>query len=195
MKTNYLCAILFVVASTLVNGADVVRVPSSSIEMKFDFGSVVLIKGKDGMLASVRVIWADKEVIVPLAELEDVDSPVLQSARVVSTLHNKRLKSAKDLGNADFLIVSLEYGKMKDVPVGTKDTDGPLKLDRVRNRVYFIFPSVGYSHRDRRIATKGEAKWMLFTKDPGEKEYSDGPEIMEFPDTIAGSPPSLPVKN
>ena len=195
MNLKHICATTILVATLSAKSADVTRVQCSSLKMETAFGSVMIACANDGKLADLRVVSNDGQVVVvPRTELADIESPVLQRLSIHIT-QRKQIQSLKDLGDTDSLIVSLSFGDWNEIVVSKEDSEGYVKLARVKNRVYYIFSNIGYSHRDQRTCLGRDPVWALHTKEPGKKEIEDGTEAMEFPSPVPNSPPSLPVKN
>lgn len=185
--------IQFLVLQVLL-GADTWEVLCSRVDLKCEFGTVTLTSTEEGKLSMIQIVGRDYKVLVPITELADTPSPRLQSARVVSTRH-PGFSSMQELGNDDYLVVYLEYGEVREVAYGAKGDGTKVKTVLARDRAYYIFTRVGYSHRDRLVAKDYSHIWTIHYKDAGEPEIENGTITLPFPDSAPWDPPSLPTKN
>ncbi|YCM43196.1 hypothetical protein V2O64_17960 [Verrucomicrobiaceae bacterium 227] len=115
-------------------------------------------------LISIEVKFGEEKVVVPAAELVDIDSVNLLSLRLITSFGQGNLESMSLLENT--LIVTLDFGKECNHFDWDRD-----KIIAVSPRVRFIFKDTKYERRETVIPIENfENEWHFFTKDPGAKK-------------------------
>ena len=175
---------LFLNLTTPALSVDTRTVSFDSIEYKTAAGAVSIKIDHKGALTDLSLTYHQRVMTVPKSEFVGLAEVDLRACRILTTAQTEK-KGFPDLetGYPDYIIVYLEYGPATEMkPHGSADQ---------HSRVFFLFSSEDYDHRERLVPVKQTKKWKILIKGPGEAEDSSG--IVKKPHPH--DPPCVPVRN
>jgi hypothetical protein len=168
-------AFMLLLGSGPLLAVDVWPVALDEVKLSNSSCSAFLKRAPEGKLLEVRITVENKTFTVPADEFKDLGEVDLKQCRILATTH-KRKGAAPDLADG-YLVIYLEHSI-----AGTERAA----------KVFFLFNSEGFSHRDRLIPLAEPEKWEIRYKEPGEAEKENG-TTKSSEDRI--DPPSPPVRN